>query len=1119
MTTKDLDMITPKLNVPLEFLRKLAAALATLFVFALIFVTACTSSADANTLFTQIDNGKNNNQIKPWIFENYKDYLPRIEVNTSTRPLSENAFKICVNARCLTQEASKTRMLDHSQHEPTSELKMADNFAATSGNEANVIHVSTAAELAVALEVATGGETILLDGGNYGEFTFSDLNFASEVTIKSADAENPATFNIITMRDASNLHFDGINVDFIPDEETYAFSSAVKITDCADITFSNSTFTGGPAVNGVPPETEAGGLDETGNVLGLYTGRAFTISQCTGITIETSDISAFKNGIVVGQTDGFELLNTEIHDLRSSPLRGAEVDNVTVDGNHFYDFHPWQLGGAGDHGDFVHFWSRPSTQTEASQNITITNNFFEQGDGQSLLGIYLDDNHNGLGFENVTISNNVIYNGDRQGIRIENGDGVVIENNTLLQSSGDAQDGPTIVLRDDTKNVVIKDNILSYEMAFDDETNVNLDTITVTNNLFVQGTDATADNYVGHLFVNPFAGFDAELIDLQALPDSLVAKMGVGAALTVYGSTTMDGISGYVVDETGKGLDSLTHGFSVSEILDEGNPVDLTGATISWDFGDGRQASGDSVSHKFADAGDYKVVGTITLADGEVITVTKTVTVESPITMLLDFDQLETAASASMMAAASTGATYEDHDDGQAIRLNGTTVKYATTSEFFNNEAYTLLVDYKKDEGNETSSGRILNFSKSFVVNVEGSGLAVSVVTDQGSAWIRTGDIGLDDAEWHNIALTFSGETGAAILYVDGTEVGRIEGWVGATQVGLSGQSIYLGNPWGESFSGLIDNLAFIKGAFTAEQIASASETLATLTAAAEDVITDGGSNNGGDGAGSGDGTGSGGDTETPVEVPNVIKGSLDSEHLYGTDGNDEIYGLGGQDRIYGGDGADTIYLGDGNYSVAEGGNGADVIYGGNGSESLFGNDGNDILYAGEGTDKLFGGAGNDMLVGGGNGRDYLYGEDGDDLLIAGDVDYSALYGDAGNDTLIGGTGQDKLYGGDGNDVLIGGAGRDNMTGGAGIDQFVFEEGSGRDVIQDFNVAEDKIVLKSLGFATAADALACLFTVHDELYVNLDGPDAAFSWSTTDCVKLVGVNLEDMTADNFSLVA
>lgn len=119
-----------------------------------------------------------------------------------------------------------------------------------------------------------------------------------------------------------------------------------------------------------------------------------------------------------------------------------------------------------------------------------------------------------------------------------------------------------------------------------------------------------------------------------------------------------------------------------------------------------------------------------------------------------------------------------------------------------------------------------------------------------------------------------------------------------------------------------------------------------------------------------------------------------------------------------------------------------DVIRGGKGNDILQGMQDNDILYGGAGADILRGGQGDDIL----------YGGTGDDILS----------GRSGDDTLFGGNGDDVLRGRLGDDRLDGGRGNDRLRGDAGADTFVFDTGSGRDTIIDFESGVDTIDLSGL---------------------------------------------------------
>jgi Ca2+-binding RTX toxin-like protein len=154
-----------------------------------------------------------------------------------------------------------------------------------------------------------------------------------------------------------------------------------------------------------------------------------------------------------------------------------------------------------------------------------------------------------------------------------------------------------------------------------------------------------------------------------------------------------------------------------------------------------------------------------------------------------------------------------------------------------------------------------------------------------------------------------------------------------------------------------------------------------------------------------------------------------------------------GNDDVDGGTGADSI----------DGGVGNDDLDGGADDDDLDGGLGNDDIDGGDGDDDALGGGGNDRLNGG-NGSDMLCGESGNDRIVGG----------TGHDSLRGGGGNDKMSGGTGNDTLEGGEGRDEMTGGAGEDHFLYTAiadsavGSKRDVITDFDAADDTLVFQSM---------------------------------------------------------
>lgn len=125
-------------------------------------------------------------------------------------------------------------------------------------------------------------------------------------------------------------------------------------------------------------------------------------------------------------------------------------------------------------------------------------------------------------------------------------------------------------------------------------------------------------------------------------------------------------------------------------------------------------------------------------------------------------------------------------------------------------------------------------------------------------------------------------------------------------------------------------------------------------------------------------------------------------------------------------------------------------------------------------------------------------------------VFYTSLNGSSqANDMLVGGTGVDVLDSGAGNDFVIGLTGDDQLTGGTGDDQFVFTRGSGRDVITDFTAGagtDDVLEVRGFGFTDLAGIRAVSSQVGADVLINL---------SATDSVTLRGVQLADLSADDF----
>jgi Ca2+-binding RTX toxin-like protein len=286
-------------------------------------------------------------------------------------------------------------------------------------------------------------------------------------------------------------------------------------------------------------------------------------------------------------------------------------------------------------------------------------------------------------------------------------------------------------------------------------------------------------------------------------------------------------------------------------------------------------------------------------------------------------------------------------------------------------------------------------------------------------------------------------------------------------------------------------------------------------------------------------------------ELANSLTGNEGSNLLIAGLGNDTVHGGGGVDSLFGEDGADALY-GDAGIDYLVGGIGNDTVDGGAEADAIYGEAGDDTLTGGAGfvTDILVGGDGNDALhadsgmndydlIDGSAGDDIYYVDTGDDLTFeAADGGIDTVYADVSNvanagvylyanveklvllgttafgvgnelaNTLTGSASGNWLLGGVGNDSLNGKAGGDVLFGEAGNDTFVFEHGTGGDVIGDFAHGSDKMNLADFHFASFA-ALQAGF--------HQSGSDGAIDLGGGDFVVLLGVTMATLDAGDFVL--
>ncbi|TFU05774.1 hypothetical protein EUV02_01735 [Polymorphobacter arshaanensis] len=437
------------------------------------------------------------------------------------------------------------------------------------------IQVSTAAGLMSALASATGGETIQLAAGNYGGVYLYQYNFAQKVNIVGG------TFSSIQVVSSNGLNFEGTTVNFVPDATSTSNSQGVRVYLSQNINFNNSTVVGGLSVNGVDPSAASG--DATGNVLGYPVGKGVNFENSSFCSITNSDVSVFAKGITITGGHDYLIDNNTIHDLRTTPISGSVTSNLTISNNHTWDSHPWQFGTQ-DHGDRIHVW----TNGTPISGLVIANNYLDQGAGDPMLGIYLDDNGAGMGFTNAVISGNTLIDGTGQGVLLENVTGTV-SNNTLIWSGTGTQANNSprfdinagsdhINFTDNTGNVSIQTGstflnfVRQTGMIAEDATMSSADRDTITIDYMVitahnsYALNATTSDLYFQGGIGDFVGTG------NTLANHIVGSTGNDTLTGNGGADYLEGKTGndtYVVD-------------NLSQVIYDSGGTELVKSKISW---------------------------------------------------------------------------------------------------------------------------------------------------------------------------------------------------------------------------------------------------------------------------------------------------------------------------------------------------------------------------------------------------------------------------------------------------------------------------------------------------------------------------------------------------------
>lgn len=340
------------------------------------------------------------------------------------------------------------------------------------------IIVSNSSQLLSALSSANGGDTIILNSGDYGTVNFSNLKFGSDVTIKSATAQG-ATFDAINITNTTNLRIDSVHVD----SPSNTGRALVNIENSQGIDIVNSQING--KVDTVYPIG--------GPTFGIYVD-----DGSSNIRVANNNVHDVLNGMAFFGAEKLSIVGNTVNRIGGDAFKFSNVDTVLIENN----TGPTHLYNAADsHADFMQF------QGGASSNVMIRGNVFIPQNDVDVQGIFVAGDG---GHTNITITQNIIYTGMTNGILVTDGHNVQISYNTVINAIND--DGASRII---APGADVQHNIFSGNKGE-----------VLGTNISIQHTDDNGKYYYDGIFKSTLDGSMVTLADLAPVAGSVAVKEG-----------------------------------------------------------------------------------------------------------------------------------------------------------------------------------------------------------------------------------------------------------------------------------------------------------------------------------------------------------------------------------------------------------------------------------------------------------------------------------------------------------------------------------------------------------------------------------------------------------------
>lgn len=358
------------------------------------------------------------------------------------------------------------------------------------------ITVSNNADLRRAVTSLPNGGTILLAPGNYGDFRISGWRPSHTITIRSADPNNDAVFRSLNVTNSLNITFADVDISRPLNGESI-YSNAVSIFGGARITLT--------------------GIDLAGSRNGNSwdDGRGILVAGADRVAILDSTISQFTLGAGFRNVTNFVFAGNSVREVNEGVQFGGARRGL-VERNFITDLSPDYA--AGEHPDAFQIYS---SRIAASSDIAFRNNVVIEGSSGPIGGFFVRSERvdEGIMHSNLSFENNYYQGTFRHGISVNDTNGVVIDNNTVVNSAKAGLDAAITVTN--VSNARITDNISPVLLQ------TRSTGVTIANHIDLVDRRSGAGVAVSALFAPTTAG-NIDFDRLNPFAGSVAARNGAG---------------------------------------------------------------------------------------------------------------------------------------------------------------------------------------------------------------------------------------------------------------------------------------------------------------------------------------------------------------------------------------------------------------------------------------------------------------------------------------------------------------------------------------------------------------------------------------------------------------